>query len=192
MPENITEKYITRKGEVDGQSIVVYDGLVPQLAIDNLTSALEQNAFTHNEIARPETAQFKHWAVNLTLDEAEKLPIFKPTIDATVPFCVDGSKYRIYRAYCNFASYGDMLFTHTDAMPGSKELTALWFMAKEWNLEWGGETLFFNKDEDAEFVASPRPGRLILFDGSISHVGRPPNRICFAPRFTFAFKLEAY
>ncbi len=192
MSENLIENYLVRKGEIGGRLIVVYDGLVPQVAVNSLTSTLEQNAFTHNEIARPDTAQFKHWAVNLTLKEAEQLPIFKPTVDATALFCEDGSKYRIYRAYCNYASYGDMLFTHTDAMPGSKELTALWFLAKEWNVEWGGETLFFNEDQDAEFVASPRPGRLVIFDGSIMHVGRPPNRICFAPRFTFAFKLEAY
>ena len=192
MSNDSAENRVTRKGEIDGKSIMIYDGLVPQAAVDKLTSALEQNAFTHNEIARPETAHCKHWAVNLTLSEAERLPIFKPTVDATVPFCSDGSKYRIYRAYCNYASFGDMLFTHTDAMPGSRELTALWFLAKEWNVEWGGETLFFNENEDAEFVASPKPGRLVLFDGSILHVGRPPNRICFAPRFTFAFKLEAY
>ena len=42
----------------------------------------------------------------------------------------------------------------------------------------------------AQFVASPKPGRLVVFDGAIKHVGRPPNRICYAPRFTFAIKLE--
>lgn len=192
MTTNPIDKFITRQGEIDGRKIVVYDGLIPQVAVENLTAVLEQSSYTHNEIARPDTAQFKHWAVNLTLKEAEGLPIFKPSVDATQPFCSGSDKYRIYRSYCNYASYGDMLFTHTDAMPGSKELTALWFIAKEWNVEWGGETLFFNEQQDAEFVASPKPGRLVVFDGSILHVGRPPNRICFAPRFTFAFKLEAY
>jgi hypothetical protein len=29
-----------------------------------------------------------------------------------------------------------------------------------------------------------------VFDGAIKHVGRPPNRICYAPRYTFAIKFE--
>ena len=57
-------------------------------------------------------------------------------------------------------------------------------------MEWGGETLFFNSIMDAEVAVSPRPGRLVVFDGAIIHVGRPPNRVCYAPRYTLAFKLE--
>jgi SM-20-related protein len=30
----------------------------------------------------------------------------------------------------------------------------------------------------------------VLFDGTLPHVGRPPNRICFASRFTLAYKLQ--
>jgi SM-20-related protein len=83
-----------------------------------------------------------------------------------------------------------MLFTHTDCLPTSRELTALWFLMDRWDVEWGGETLFFTDDGDAEFVATPKPGRLVVFDGAIRHVGRPPNRVCYAARYTFAIKLE--
>jgi hypothetical protein len=38
---------------------------------------------------------------------------------------------------------------------------------------------------------SPRPGRLLLFDGAIRHAGKPPNRNCPVARFTFAIKLRA-
>ena len=31
---------------------------------------------------------------------------------------------------------------------------------------------------------------LVVFDGAIKHVGRPPNRICYHPRYTFAIKFE--
>ena len=56
----------------------------------------------------------------------------------------------------------------------------------------GGETLFFDSKQDAAFVVSPRPGRLCIFDGTLLHCGRPPSRICFSPRYTFAYKLERY
>jgi hypothetical protein len=192
MAATTTDGHLTRRGEIEGKPLWVFDDLVDPREIAALTAAFDAGAFTRNEVARPETQQVKHWALNVSLDVAQQLPLYKPMLDALGTVVPPGVRYRAYRAYCNHAAYGDMLFTHTDAMPGSHELTALWFVAREWDLEWGGETLFFNSREDAEFVASPRPGRLVVFDGSIVHCGRPPSRICFAPRYTFAYKLERY
>ncbi|MEM9301114.1 MAG: 2OG-Fe(II) oxygenase [Pseudomonadota bacterium] len=180
----------TRRGTVDGRLVLVYDNLVSPGVLEEISRALDGAAFTRNEIAKPETADHRHWAHNMSVEAAGQLPLFKPTILAAQPFCQDGSRYRLYRAYTNYASYGDMLFTHTDCLPDAREITALWFISTEWDPEWGGETLFFNEAMDAEFVASPRPGRLVMFDGAIPHCGRPPNRICYRPRYTFAMKLE--
>jgi len=63
-------------------------------------------------------------------------------------------------------------------------------MSMQWDVEWGGETLFFDSAMDAQVAVSPRPGRLVMFDGSILHVGRPPNRICYTSRFTLALKIK--
>ena len=178
-----------RSYQVEGRPIRVYDGLIGEQDIYRLTAAMENGAFKRDEVARPETAGFRHWALNIPLDTAPRLPVYQPTLKAVRDF--DGAQhYKIYRCYCNHAGYGDMLFTHTDAAPGRPGLTALWYVAPEWNVEWGGETLFFNSQMDAEVAVSPRPGRLVVFDGSITHVGRPPNRICYAPRYTLAFKLK--
>ena len=180
----------TRRGTVNGRDIYVYDGLIAPSLVEEIAAALDKSGFVRNEVARPDTADHKHWARNMPLEAAAQLPLMQPTVMAAQPFCAPGIRYRLYRAYTNFASYGDMLYTHTDCAPDAKELTALWFIATQWDVEWGGETLFFNADDDAEFVVSPRPGRLVLFDGAIKHCGRPPNRICFQPRYTFAMKLE--
>lgn len=183
---------LTRQTEIDGKGLWVFDDLVEPREIAALTTAFDNGAFTRNEVARPETAQYKHWALNVALDVAQGLPLHAAMLEAVASIAPAGVRYRAYRSYCNHAAYGDVLFTHTDALPGSHELTALWFVAREWHLEWGGETLFFNAEQDAECVVSPRPGRLCVFDGSILHCGRPPSRICFSPRYTFAFKLERY
>ena len=178
-----------RKHLIEGHEIRVYDGLLSAREIMNLTASLEQSAYTRNEIARPETKEFRHWAVNIPLDTAAKLPVYAPSLLAAKDWPGDRS-YRVYRCYCNHAAYGDMLFTHTDCRPGKQDLTALWFMTTEWDVEWGGETLFFDSSMDAQVAVSPRPGRLVIFDGNITHVGRPPNRICYASRFTLALKIE--
>lgn len=180
----------TREQSVDGHVIRTYDGLLSQPEIEALTVALEEGEFVRNEVARPDTSMFRHWALNITLETAAKLPVYRPTIDAAAAFA-QSLHYEIYRCYCNYASYGDMLFTHTDCEAGESDLTALWYVAPNWDVEWGGETLFFNSNLDAQAVVSPRPGRLVMFEGVIRHVGRPPNRICFGPRYTLAFKLKS-
>lgn len=180
---------ITRTGSIEDRKIAVFDQLLTAPELHGMVRALENGSFAKTEVARPETAQFKHWVLNLPLEKARDLPMYPHTMEAARRFDPDYT-YNAYRSYCNFAAFGDMLFTHTDALPEKRELTALWFIAPEWDPEWGGETLFFNSDMDAEFVVSPRPGRLVVFDGVIPHVGRPPTRICYAPRYTFAYKLR--
>lgn len=180
---------LTRTMQVEGRPIRVYDDLVALSHVKQLTEAFLGANFVRDEVARPDTGQYRHWALNIALETAAQLVVYQPTLSAVRDF-EGGESYRIYRCYCNHAAYGDMLFTHTDAQPGQKGLTALWYIAPEWNVEWGGETLFFNADKDAEAAVTPRPGRLVVFDGAILHVGRPPNRICYAPRYTLAFKLE--
>lgn len=179
----------TRWHSIEGREIRVYDSLLTRNEILGLTEALQVGAFTRTEAARPDTSAFRHWVLNISMPAATQLPVYQPTLTAAGDFA-DGA-YRIYRCYCNYAAYGDMLFTHTDCAPGAGELTALWFIAPEWNVEWGGETLFFDSSMDAQVAVSPRPGRLVLFDGSLTHAGRPPNRICFVPRFTLAYKLQS-
>ena len=180
---------LTRTMQVEGRPIRVYDQLVPLPQVKQLTDAFLGANFVRSEVAREDTGQFRHWALNIPLETAQQLAVYLPTLAAIRDFD-EGGRYGVYRCYCNHAAYGDMLFTHTDAQPGQKGLTALWYIAPEWNVEWGGETLFYNTNMDAEAVVTPKPGRLVVFDGGITHVGRPPNRVCYAPRYTLAFKLE--
>lgn len=180
---------LNRYQSIEGRPIRVYDDLVALSNVRQLTTALMKAGFTRTEVARPDTGGYQHWVAEIPPDTASQLPIYQPTLTAIRDF-EGGDDYRIYRCYCNHAAYGDMLFTHTDALPGQKGLTALWYIAPEWNVEWGGETLFYDSGMDAVAVVAPKPGRLVVFDGSITHTGRPPNRICYAPRYTLAFKLE--
>lgn len=179
----------TREGNIGGKGIMVFDGLVSMDDVCAMTAALDLRPFTRTETATPETAAFKHWVCELSLEATQRLPIYAPTMQAALLFS-GGMPYRMYRSYCNHAGFGDVLCIHTDAQPGANELTALWFLAAEWNPDWGGETLFFNEARDAEFVVSPRPGRLVIFDGSIPHAGRAPSRACLVPRYSFAMKFE--
>ena len=152
--------------------------------------ALARSPFTRTEFAKPETEEHRHWVSELPMANLSQLPIW-PTTERALASARPGERYRPYRAYTNHTAFGEMLYSHCDCAPDQRELTALWFMSTHWEREWGGETMFFDGSGDAMFCVSPRPGRLVLFDGAIPHVGRPPSRICYAPRYTFAIKLAA-
>lgn len=178
----------SKRFEIDARPIYVFDDLLSQSVIDEITMALSGAAFTHTEIARPDVEVYKHWAYNMPLEKSQHLPLVQVANKVIESLFVQ--KYQLYRSYCNVASHGDMLYPHTDCQPNAKEMTALWFIQDEWDYEWGGETIFYNKDNDAEVVVTPKPGRLAIFDGAINHAGNAPHKVCTKPRYTFALKYE--
>jgi SM-20-related protein len=173
---------------IDGLPLRIYDDQLPNVA--PYVAGLARAAFTRTEVAKPETADYKHWATEIKLEALVQQPIFELTRRAVLGFTTPGHGYRPYRAYTNVASYGDMLFTHTDCLPEQHDLTALWYLCERWDLEWGGETMFYDSRGEVARAVIPKPGRLVVFDGAIQHAGRPPNRICYAPRYTMAIKFE--
>ncbi len=186
-PANIISP--TWRTAIDGRQVAVYDGLMPEPELLKLWSVLNRAGFTRTEIARPDTAEHRHWATEIAVQALQTMPFYAPTLAALADFA-PAQRYRAYRSYVNAAHYGDMLFTHTDAHPGAGELTALWYICDRWDHEWGGETMFYDQSRDVRAAVTPRPGRLAVFDGELLHAGRPPNRNCYAPRFTLALKLE--
>ncbi|GAB3363858.1 hypothetical protein GCM10027431_03400 [Lysobacter rhizosphaerae] len=188
MTSNPAAPASSRELLIDGRPLRVFDGLLPN--VGEYVQGLARAMFTRTEVARPETAEHKHWATEIKLEALMRQPIFEVTRLAVDGFAGPGVGYRPYRAYTNVASYGDMLFTHTDCLPDQHDLTALWYLCERWDLEWGGETMFYDAQDEIACAVRPQPGRLVIFDGAIKHVGRPPNRICYAPRYTFAIKFE--
>lgn len=178
----------SREFTIDGRPLKVFDDHLPN--VGDYVRGLSRAAFTRTEVARPETADYKHWATEIKLDTLVQQPIFSATMRAVAAFASERHRYHPYRAYTNVASYGDMLFTHTDCLPDQHDLTALWYLCEQWDVEWGGETVFYDAGDEVACSVRPRPGRLVIFDGAIKHAGRPPNRICYAPRYTLAIKFE--
>ena len=180
----------TRHAQVDGRDVFVFDGLISGEESTRYFQTLSRASFMRTEYARSDTQEFRHWVCEMPLENLSKISLW-PATQAAAAAARPGEQYQAYRVYTNFASHGDVLLSHFDALPDEKELTALWFLCETWDTEWGGETLFYDSSGDAQLAVSPRPGRLLLFDGAIRHAGKPPNRNCYVSRFTFAIKLRA-
>jgi len=175
--------------QIGGRDVFVFDDLVPVAESARYFHAISQASFTRTEAARPE-AQYRHWVCEMPLENLARTSLWAATEQAVLAVR-PGVSYRAYRVYTNYASFGEVLLTHVDAVPDARELTALWFLCECWDTEWGGETLFYDAAGDAQIAVTPRPGRLVLFDGALRHAGKAPNRNCPIGRYTFAIKLRA-
>lgn len=180
----------SRIAKVCGRDVFVFDGLVPAEDAALYASAITKAAFTRTESARADTVEYRHWVCEMPLENLPRTSLW-PATERVIAQVRPGERFAPYRAYTNYASFGDTLLTHVDAVPDTRELTALWYLCEKWDKEWGGETLFYTDEGDAEIAVSPRPARLLLFDGAIRHAGKPPNRNCPVGRYTFAIKLRA-
>jgi Rps23 Pro-64 3,4-dihydroxylase Tpa1-like proline 4-hydroxylase len=179
-----------RTASVEGHEIFVFDDLVSSEEAARYYNAITKAAFTRNETARRDSLEFKHWVCEMPLENLARASLW-PATEKAIATVRANDRFVPYRCYTNFASFGDVLLTHVDALPNTREMTALWFLCDRWDTEWGGETLFYDSTGDAQLAVSPKPGRLLLFDGAIRHAGKPPNRNCPIGRYTFAIKLRA-
>jgi len=95
-----------------------------------------------------------------------------------------------HRLYVNSTVYGDMYYPHRDFAENEPHLTVLYYANPKWNADWGGETILYSDDGDAQLAVTPRPGRILAFRGAILHRGGVPTRVCFDERLTIAYKLR--
>jgi hypothetical protein len=178
-----------RSAQVGGRDVFVFDGLVPAEESARYFTAISQAAFKRTESARADT-EYRHWVCEMPLENLPRTSLWAATGQAVLQVRPN-ERFLPYRVYTNYSSFGDTLLTHVDAAGAVPELTALWYLCERWDTEWGGETLFYDEAGDAQIAVSPKPARLLLFDGAIRHAGKPPNRNCPVARYTFAIKLRA-
>lgn len=98
----------------------------------------------------------------------------------------------LQRIYANAHTYGLEGAIHRDHREGKKGLTAIIYMHPIWSLSWSGELMLFSNDHSTIInTISPKPGRLVLFNGDIPHVAKSPSRECPFLRISLVFKTVA-
>lgn len=98
--------------------------------------------------------------------------------------------HTLVRCYANGLSYGSDGALHTDSV-ASNSFTTIYYPHDRWSPNWGGETVFFDQDEEDVVAAIyPKPNRLVTFQGTIPHVARGVSRMCPVLRITLMFKTE--
>lgn len=175
---------------IQDMRVGVYDDLMPRDQINSLFKFLCDAPYQLHETPKPSHPDTRHWSVDVPVNDAKTWSLYTYA-SSLLPAVVESKEYVLNRAYCNLATFGDVLLSHRDCHPPLRVVTALWYVCPEWHVDWAGETIFFSDDGDAQVAITPRPGRLVLADGRIHHSGRPPSRVSPIPRLTFALKFIA-
>lgn len=172
---------------IDGRDLIVLDDVFSEKERESIAKVVGAAPFARSESSRHDTANIRHFATNFNKHEimSSRLgDVARQVVKKYFP----GERHGAYRTYCNMGLYGDSAYTHRDANPGSKNVTFLLFANPFWELDWGGETLFYNDKGDCVAAVNPKPGRVILFRGAITHRAGIANRECYVPRYTIALK----
>lgn len=179
---------ITHNISIEDRKVLVFDNLISNQYLDELVRTFYNSPFTKNEIGRSDTSRYPHWAHNLNLTDLNKSELWNIT-----NHCISQSfpnyNWQPYRTYVNYGGPIDPMFSHVDSK--NFELTCLWYVIPQWHIDWAGETLFYNSNNEVAFTCTPKPGRLLIFDSRLLHAGRPPSIISQYNRYTLAIKLEA-
>ena len=85
----------------------------------------------------------------------------------------------------NCSLHSERNLAHTDDFG----LTLLYYSNMKWEMAWGGHIFFVTSNlEEIDKCVSYRPGRIIIFDGTIPHIISTPTIAAESPRFSFAIK----
>jgi hypothetical protein len=96
-----------------------------------------------------------------------------------------GLDLNVGRAYINAWKANEPSFPHIDAC----NTTCLIYVNLNYDAKYGGETIFYDKNKDAQYAITPYPGRAVFFDGNILHRASSFNHLFNGYRHTIAYKL---
>lgn len=126
-----------------------------------------------------ETYMFAQW----TPEKLNSIKFFAPyTKDHPLHTKIDPDKF--LRCIVNNDVCTNTHWTHTHI----NENVLLYYVNMEWHDHWGGETLFFDKNNNSDIIFGSRftPGRVMWFDGEYPHTIKCQSRLATKYRFSIS------
>jgi hypothetical protein len=178
-----------RKLLVSGREIFICDNFIAHETASQIGNLLKALPYRRSEKSRPDLP-VSGAAAEISEQLLANTPFFAQ-MRRVGEDMFPGQKFEDERVYVNNSVFGDAYFIHRDCDPALRNVTVLYYANLNWHSDWGGETIYYNEDFEAEIAVTPRPGRLVVSRGAILHRGGVPSRICHEERLTIAYKLTA-
>lgn len=178
-----------RKAMISGRELFVCENMIEPLMVQQIGTLVRTMHYVRAEKSRADVPG----GVAVCDIALDTIPgdTFLRQLRRTVEMLFPNEQFTDQRAYVNCSVYGDAYYIHRDCAAHERHVTALYYANLEWQADWGGETIYYNDEEDAAFAITPRPGRLVVARGALLHRGNVPNRNCYAERYTLAYKLNS-
>jgi Rps23 Pro-64 3,4-dihydroxylase Tpa1-like proline 4-hydroxylase len=177
---------ISRIEKIEGKKIYVIDDYMEESEINSFYDFAVSLPYKRSEKST-NYDEFPKFVANLNIETFKGTFIEKKSKELFSKFYAEIENYNLFRVYINLSNYGDVEWPHRDCPKGRGDITILYYINREWHYKYGGETLFYSNKEPFYSVV-PKPGRFVLFEGDIEHIGGLPNRICKLSRYTLAIK----
>jgi SM-20-related protein len=181
---------LTREYDVHGRKLLVFDDFLSAEEVQSVYTFFKGVEFVRKQSDSDDIESYKYWVRHLPTREFSNLDFVKRVDDLIDEHLDLPAKNRPTHFYCNAVSYGDVGFPHRDR-DKSDGITVLLYVNDKWDPKWGGETIFFDDNEDPIYCVLPKPARLVVFDSYILHKFGVPARICYEARYTLALKYWA-
>ena len=177
-------KLVNPSTVIDEMPIWVVDNYLPAHDHEAVYLYCQNSLYTTKHSSSP-NAELHHprMVANLTNEQLMSFVLTNHFINTSIEL---GYNVDIERAYINLATKDTVCTKHTD---GSQiGLSMLYYPNTDWDIDWGGETLFFNQEKEIAFASLCKPNRAVFFDPRILHTARPPTTLANAFRYTIAYK----
>ncbi|HVW75961.1 MAG TPA: 2OG-Fe(II) oxygenase [Rhizomicrobium sp.] len=178
-----------RKSLISGRELFVCDNMVDAMMVQQVGALVRTLHYVRKEKSRPGVPGLAA-VCDIAAERIGSDPFLRGVRQAVERLFPD-EQFSDQRAYVNRSVYGDGYFVHRDCAAHEAHVTALYYANLEWQPDWGGETIYYTDEEDAELAVMPRPGRLLIARGAILHRGNVPTRVCYEERYTLAYKLNS-
>ncbi|MFO1246738.1 MAG: 2OG-Fe(II) oxygenase [Alphaproteobacteria bacterium] len=174
---------------ISGREIFICDNIIDEMMVKQVGALVRALHYVRKEKSRPGVPGLA--AVSDIPAERIATDPFLLSLRQAVERLFPDEQFSNQRAYVNCSIFGDSYYLHRDCAIEDKHVTALYYANLEWQPDWGGETIYYNDDDDGEIAITPRPGRLVVARGAILHRGNVPARGCYEERYTLAYKLNS-
>lgn len=178
----------------------IADGLIPANLRDRLSSITERNIWRYGwradgkgfgaaylcaEFAGTSSSNSGNCTAELER-HARFAPILALWRRLAETVAIGHVPIRVYAVGHAFGAGGGV---HRDNPEDPALHSFVYYAHRQWERDWGGETVFFAADGcDIVQAVQPLPGRVTYFRGDVEHAARPPARDCPILRAVFVFK----
>jgi len=177
-------------------NIQTFNDFLPHDILDQFDQEIVKRGWHYgwrSRATRKADIPFSHWNIDFTnaggengLDVVDKLT--DPILSAWNYIKENHfAGARLVRCYINGHTYGVEGYPHKDSIRNGDK-TLLVYLNQEWKRDWGGETVFYDKDQ-VLYAELPKRNKAILFDGNVYHVAKGVTRACASLRVTLMFKI---